>query len=72
MGNHVHLLFTTVRAGGAARLMPAVAARYARHLATAYGHEDPVWEEPYDASPVRARRHLLACMRYIEIVAPRA
>src|SRR5207247_4176382 len=49
-----------------ARLMPAIAARYARHLAQAYGHEDPVWDEAYDASPVHARRHLLACMRYIE------
>jgi len=66
MGNHVHLLLTSARAAGAARLMPAIAARYARHLATAYGHEDSVWEEPYDASPVHARRHLLACMRYIE------
>jgi acetolactate synthase-1/2/3 large subunit len=66
MGNHVHLLMTFTRAAGAARLMPAVAARYARHLARAYGHEERVWEEAYDASPVRARRHLLACMRYIE------
>ncbi len=66
MGNHVHLLVTPVRAGGAARLMPAIAASYARHLAAAYGHEDSVWEEAYDASPVHARRHLLACMRYIE------
>src|SRR5712691_6150381 len=66
MGNHVHLLFTPSRAAGAARLMPAIAACYARHLATAYGHEDLVWEEAYDASPVHARRHLLACMRYIE------
>ena len=66
MGNHVHLLFTSVREAGAARLMPAIAASYARHLAAAYGHEDPVWEEAYDASPVHARRHLLACMRYIE------
>jgi putative transposase len=66
MGNHVHLLFTAVRAEGAAHLMPAIASGYARHLAAAYGHEDPVWEEAYDASPVHARRHLLACMRYIE------
>jgi len=66
MGNHVHLLVTSIRAAGAARLMPAIAAGYARHLATAHGHEDSVWEEPYDASPVRARAHLLACMRYIE------
>jgi len=66
MGNHVHLLFTAARAAGAARLMPAIAERYARHLAAAYGHDDPVWEEPYDATPVRTRAHLLACMRYIE------
>ena len=65
MGNHVHLLFTSVRSGGAARLMPAIAARYARHLAEEFGHDEGLWE-PYDASPVRARRHLLACMRYIE------
>jgi len=66
MGNHVHLLFTAARTAGPARLMPAIAACYARHLATAYDHEDSVWEEAYDASPVQARRHLLACMRYIE------
>jgi putative transposase len=66
MGNHVHLLFTSARARGAARLMSAIAARYACHLATTYGHEEAVWEEPYDASPVHVRRHLLACMRYIE------
>jgi len=66
MGNHVHLLFTSARARGAVRLMPAIAARYARYLAAAYGHEDSVWEEAYDASPVHARARLLACMRYIE------
>jgi putative transposase len=66
MGNHVHLLFTSAGADGAARLMPAIASGYARHLAAAYGQEGPVWEEGYDASPVHARRHLLACMRYIE------
>src|SRR2546426_47043 len=66
MGNHVHLLFTALRAEGAARLMPAIAAGYAHYLAAVCGHEDRVWEEAYDASPVRARRHLLACMRYIE------
>lgn len=66
MGNHVHLLLTSRRAAGPARLMPAIAARYASYLSGEYGHEDSVWEEPYDASPVHARRHLLACMRYIE------
>ncbi len=66
MGNHVHLLVTFVRAAGAARLIPAITAGYAHYLAEAYGHEDRIWEETYDASPVQARAHLLACMRYIE------
>jgi putative transposase len=66
MGNHVHLLFTSVRARGAARLVPALVARYAHHLAAAYGHADTVWEEPYDATPVYTRAQLLFCMRYIE------
>ncbi len=66
MGNHVHLLLTAARASGPARLMPAIAAGYAHYLAAAYSHEDRVWEDAYDASPVQVRRHLLACMRYIE------
>jgi len=66
MGNHVHLLLTSDLAAGPARLVPEIAARYAHHLWREYDHGDPVWEEPYDASPVHARRHLLACMRYVE------
>ena len=66
MGNHVHLLVTSARAAGPSRLMPEIAAGYARHLAGTYGHEEAVWEEPYDATPVHARAHLLSCMRYIE------
>ena len=66
MGNHVHLLVTSVHANGAARLMPGLAAGYSRHLRSAYGHDEALWEEPYDATPVHARRHLFATMRYIE------
>jgi REP-associated tyrosine transposase len=66
MGNHVHLLLSSVRAHGAARLVPALAARYAQHLASAYGHVDTIWEEPYDATPVYTRPQLFFCMRYIE------
>jgi putative transposase len=66
MGNHVHLLFTSVRAHGAARLVSPLVASYARHLSSAYGHAEAVWEEPYDATPVHTRSQLLYCMRYIE------
>jgi len=66
MGNHVHLLVTPARASGATHLMRSIAERYGRHLAETYGHEGALWEEPFDGSPVHARRYLLACMRYIE------
>jgi len=66
MGNHVHLLVTPARARGATHLMRSIAERYGHHLAEAYGHEGTLWEEPFDGSPVHARRYLLACMRYIE------
>lgn len=66
MNNHVHLLVTPGRREGAAHLLRAVAARYARHVAEAYGRAGALWEEPFDASPVYAPRYLLACMRYIE------
>jgi putative transposase len=54
MGNHVHLLLTPARAGGASGLMRSLA------------------EQPWDVSPVHARRYLLACMRYIEMNPVRA
>ncbi len=66
MGNHVHLLLTSALSAGPARLMPAVAAVYARYLSEEYAHEAAVWEDPYDATPVYARWHFLSCMRYIE------
>jgi len=66
MGNHVHLLVTPAREGGATRLLSSTAGRYGRHLAEAHGYEGPLWEERFDGTPVHARRYLLACMRYIE------
>lgn len=72
MGNHVHLLVTPRRAGGASELMRSVADGYARHLVSAYGHGDAVWEARHDGTPVHARKYLLACMRYIELNPVRA
>ena len=66
MGNHVHLLLTPARPGGATRLMRAAAECYGRHLATAYGFEGTLWEERFAATAVHVRRYFLACMRYIE------
>jgi putative transposase len=58
MGNHAHLLFTPADPGGARELMHAL------------GAGTP--ERDFDATPVHARRQLLACMRYIELNPVRA
>ena len=72
MGNHVHLLLTPARGGGAADLMRSLCARYARHFGATHQSAGALWEEGFDASPVHARQYLLACMRYIELNPVRA
>jgi REP-associated tyrosine transposase len=67
MGNHVHLLVTPRRRGGGNELLLRTVERYGRHLAERYGHGEPVWEDRYDATPVRVRQYVLAAMRYIEL-----
>jgi putative transposase len=71
MGNHVHLLATSARRQGVSQLMAALAARYGERLAAAQGPA-AAWSEAADLSPVYQRRHLLACMRYIELNPVRA
>jgi putative transposase len=66
MGNHAHLLATPARAGEAGRLIEWLAGRFGGHLAAARGHDGESWAEAADATGVYARRHFLACMRYIE------
>lgn len=72
MGNHVHLLATGARPRGVSQLMAALAARHGRRLAAAHGPAAAEWSEAADLSPVYERRHLLACMRYIELNPVRA
>lgn len=80
MGNHVHLLLTASDCEGTAGLMAALYARHARfvnEMQKNAGEGPPacpgsLWDEGFEASPVRARNHLLACMRYIELNPVRA
>jgi len=67
MGNHVHLLLTPTRAGGATRLMRSLAARCVPQAL-----EGPCWEDGFETWPVFPRQYLLACMRYIELNPVRA
>ncbi len=79
MGNHVHLLLTASQAAGTAGLMRAVREAYARHAreadetgAAGGARAGGALEEAYAASTIHAARHLLACMRYIELNPVRA
>lgn len=72
MGNHIHLLVTPSRAAGVARLMCALGERYARYIDEAHDRRGPLLEERYKALTLRSRRHLLDCMRYIELNPVRA
>ena len=66
MGNHVHLLVTPSRPEGVSRLMHALDERYTRYIGEAHERSGPLLEERFKAWPLRSRRHLLDCMRYIE------
>ena len=72
MGNHVHLLLTPSRAGGADSLMRALGGRYARYVGDLHHRDGALWEDRYEAFPVDIGRYLLSCMRYIELNPVRA
>ena len=67
MGNHVHLLLTASCGKGTASLMQALADCHARYMLEAHDRTGALWEDGFEASPVHVRRHVLACMRYIEL-----
>jgi putative transposase len=67
MGNHVHLLLTAAVAGGTSLLMNELCERHTQSVAETAGHHGGLWEEAFETSQIRARRHFFACMRYIEL-----
>jgi putative transposase len=74
MGNHVHLLVTPGRTG-ADRLLHGLAVRHELEPQDDEGYdpgEAPRMLRRDSLTPIRARRHLLACMRYIELNPVRA
>jgi putative transposase len=72
MGNHLHLLLTAAVAGGPAGLLGKLCARHDRYAGEAMGRQCRLWEAGFEASAVHVRRHLYACMRYIELNPVRA
>jgi len=72
MGNHAHVLLTPSREQSAALLMRSLGERGASPVAGPRFRAGESWEEHFEATPLYARRHLLACMRYIELNPVRA
>lgn len=72
MGNHVHLLLTTSREDGPAKLMQSIGRRYVQYINRSYKRSGSLWEGRYKSSVVQAETYLLACMRYIELNPVRA
>lgn len=67
MTNHVHLLVSAESAGAVSRMMQAVGRRYVRAFNARHGRTGTLWEGRYKSCLVDTDRHLLACLRYIEL-----
>ena len=72
MRNHVHLLATSIVAGGVSRLMQAVGRRYVRRVNLRLGRTGSLWEGRFKSFPVDSDRYLLNCLAYIELNPVRA
>jgi putative transposase len=72
MSNHVHLLLTPSRPEGASHLISALRERYTQYIGEVHEYSGPLFAEQFKALTLRSRRHLLDCMRYIELNPVRA
>lgn len=72
MTNHVHLLVTSERTDGPAKLMQSLGRCYVQYINRAYKRSGSLWEGRYKSSAVQAETYLFACMRYIELNPVRA
>lgn len=72
MDNHVHLLLSPETAEGLSRMMQAVGRRYVGWFNARHQRSGTLWEGRFRAGLIEGERHLLACMRYIELNPVRA
>lgn len=72
MTNHVHLLLTPADRDGPARLTRSLGTRYVRRFNRRHGRTGTLWEGRYRSATIASDRHLLACVRYIELNPQRA
>ncbi len=72
MTNHVHLLVTSEKADGIAKMMQSIGRRYVQYINRSYHRTGSLWEGRFKSSLVQAEEYLLTCMRYIELNPVRA
>ncbi len=72
MTNHVHLLVTSSKPDGIAKLMQSIGRRYVQYINRSYRRTGSLWEGRFKSSLVQAEDYLLTCMRYIELNPVRA
>lgn len=72
MTNHVHILVTSEKPDGIARMMQSIGRRYVQYINRSYRRTGSLWEGRFKSSLVQAEEYLLTCMRYIELNPVRA
>ncbi len=72
MDNHFHLLATPPSAEALSRMMQSLGRRYVGWFNARHSRSGTLWEGRFRAGLIEGERHLLACMRYIELNPVRA
>lgn len=72
MDNHLHLLATPSSADALSRMMQSLGRRYVGWFNARHQRSGTLWEGRFRAGLIEGERHLLACMRYIELNPVRA
>lgn len=72
MDNHLHLLLTPPDADALSRMMQSLGRRYVGWFNARHKRSGTLWEGRFRAGLIEGERHLLACMRYIELNPVRA
>lgn len=72
MDNHLHLLVTPSSAEALSRMMQSLGRRYVGWFNARHQRSGTLWEGRFRAGLIEGERHLLACMRYIELNPVRA
>ena len=72
MTNHVHLLLTPEREGGASLMLQDLGRKYVQVMNKAHKRTGTLWEGRFKSSVIDSEKYLLTCHRYIELNPVRA